>query len=420
MIQSEKWQASHLADIFLKRWNESWKNIDHKDLFDFLSAKIDQAITIEELKKILSSKKKLSIKMGIDPTGPDVHLGHLLPIMLLRQFQKAGHTINLIIGDFTAMIGDPSGRDTTRPALTGADVKKNMATYLKQLQSYVAINKAKVHHNASWLSAYTFEKILKDLQQLSLTEILQREDFRKRLDAGHGISMAELLYSYAQGIDSAHIKPDIEVGGRDQLLNFAHARTIMKLYKQTPEVALTTPVLEGTAGDGRKMSKSYGNYIPLNASASEKFGKVMSIPDALIASYFIAFADIKASEISTLKTIIEKDPFETKKQLGQFIVAMETGSLDAGIQERKAFEATFSKKEFVDQKLTQYTATQHETCLDVVQVLMSNVSKSEIKRLFANQAVRIIEPHEQILAPSDIIPKNSVLKIGKKHFFKIQ
>ena len=419
MIQPEKWQASHLADIFLKRWNESWKNIDHKDLFDFLSAKIDQAITIEELKKILSSKKKLSIKMGIDPTGPDVHLGHVLPIMLLRQFQKAGHTINLIIGDFTAMIGDPSGRDTTRPALTGADVKRNMKTYLKQINSYLDIPKTKVHHNASWLSAYTFERILKDLQQLSLTEILQREDFRKRLDAGHGISMAELLYSYAQGIDSAHVKPDVEVGGRDQLLNFAHARTIMKVYKQAPEVALTTPVLEGTAGDGRKMSKSYNNYIPLNALPAEKFGKIMSIPDNLITPYFIAFADIKASEISALKAIIEADPLETKKQLGQFIVAMGTGSLDAGIRERNTFEATFSKKEFDNQKLMQYTAKQNETCLDVVQVLMSNISKSEIKRLFANQAVRIIEPHEQILTPSDAIPKNSILKIGKKHFFKI-
>ncbi len=411
-------KAATLAETFFSRHLDDWKTMEPDALLDFLRAKIEQSITPEELENLVRSKRKLTIKFGIDPTGPDVHMGHLLPIFLLRQFQKAGHLIHLIIGDFTAMIGDPSGRDTSRVALSKADVQKNMKTYLKQIGTYLDLKKAKVSHNSDWLSKLSLAHIIADFQQLSLTEILQREDFRKRIQAGQGITLAELVYSYAQGIDSVVITPDIEVGGKDQFLNLAHARTIMRARDQKPEVALTTPILEGTAGDGRKMSKSYNNYIAVRESAEEKFGKIMSILDSLIVPYFTAFADVKKSESQNLQLIAEQNPLEAKKQLGQFIVAVDAGSLKNGLRERERFEKKFSEKDLSKVSMPTQEVREGETYFDAVFRSKLVASKSELNRLFEQGGVHDSETDAKILKEQPA--KKGILKIGKKLFLRLE
>lgn len=410
--------AARLAEIFFERHNADWKTIESDHFLDFLRAKIDQCITPDELEKLVKSKQKLTIKFGIDPTGPDVHMGHLLPIFLLRQFQRAGHTIRLIIGDFTAMIGDPSGRNSERSTLTKTDVQRNMKTYLKQIGTYLDVKKTKVHYNSEWLSKLSLTHIITDFQQLSLTEILQREDFRKRIEAGQGITLAELIYSYVQGIDSVIVTPDIEVGGRDQLLNFAHARSIMRARNQRPEIAVTTPVLEGTAGDGRKMSKSFNNYIAVREGLEEKFGKIMSIPDSLIVPYFTAFADIKKSEIKNLELIVEQNPLEAKKQLGQFVVALDTGVLNDGQKERNRFEKKFSRKDFSEAKMPSLEPKKDETYFDAIVRSGLVASKSELHRLFEQNAIREAESEEPLEKSAPV--EKGIVKIGKKLFLKFE
>jgi tyrosyl-tRNA synthetase len=411
-------KVSTLAETFFVRYNADWKMLETEHFLDFLRAKVDQCITSEELESLIKSKRQLTIKFGIDPTGPDVHLGHLLPIFVLKQFQKAGHIIQLIIGDFTAMIGDPSGRDTGRSALTKADVQKNMKTYLKQIGPYLDLKKAKVSYNSTWLSKLSLAHIIADFQQLSLTEILQREDFRKRIAQGQGITLAELIYSYAQGIDSVIITPDIEVGGRDQLLNFAHARTIMRARGQKPEVAVTTPVLEGTAGDGRKMSKSYNNYIAVREDGEEKFGKIMSIPDSLIVPYFAAFADVKKSEIKNLEIMVQQNPLEAKKQLGQFVVAVGTGSLNEGQKERNKFEKKFSQKDLSRVSMPELELEAGETYFDAIVRSGLVSSKSELTRLFEQNAIHDTQT-DAALKKADTA-RQGIVKIGKKLFLKLE
>jgi len=408
--------VGELCSVLFERFFADWKHLSDEDFLDFLTPKIDQVITLEELKKLLAQNRTLHIKFGIDPTGPDVHLGHVLPLIVLRQFQKAGHKAHLIIGDFTAMIGDPSGRNDQRPSLSLAQIKDNMKTYLAQAGVFLDVKKAKIHHNASWLSKRSFATIISDLSKINLSEVLQRDDFRSRLSRGDSLSVAEILYSYAQGIDSVELAPDIEVGGRDQLLNFAQARTIMGLYDQRPEVALTTPVLEGTAGDGRKMSKSYGNYIAVSESSKNLFGKIMSMPDVLIEKYFIAFADVRVSEKKILSDIIAQDPMEAKKQLAQFLVAIRERSLEKGLMERESFEKQFSKKEYDDVEV--FKATPGETFFDFFVSREIVGSKSELHRLFEQGAIRFVEPEEKQIQEEALV-EEGVVRVGKKIFLKI-
>ena len=410
---------STLVKQLFTRFYEDWRELSVQEFLSYIRTKIDQQIGLDDFEKRVAKKGTLRVKFGIDPTGPDVHMGHLLPIMLLRQFQRAGHKVQFIIGNFTARIGDPSGRNDQRPALTDKDIANNLRTYLDQVGPYLNMKKVKVHKNAKWLSKMDFSDILNDLLQLPLSEFLQRQDFRARLDAGHGLSVGELLYSYAQGIDSVQTNADVEVGGRDQLLNFSHARTIMKeLYHMEPEIALTTPVLEGTSGDGRKMSKSYNNYIGLSESSAQVFGKVMSIPDSLVVPYFVAFADITQKEISLLEECVKQDPLETKKQLGQFLVAIKERSLDAGARVRAEFESTFSKKSYEEASLPELHAKEYDTYHTLLVNASVIESKSELSRLFEQGAIKMVDPEECVVSSDDIV-KEGVLRVGKKKYFRV-
>ncbi len=416
-MENNKLVLEKLSEVFFNRFFENWKNISVSDFLDFLKPKIEQAITFDEFKKQISLKEKSNIKFGIDPTGPDVHLGHLLPIMVLRQFQKAGHQIHLIIGDFTATIGDPSGRNDQRPPLTENQVKINSKTYFSQIGKFIDIKKSKKHRNSKWLNKLSFKNILIDLKNLNFSEIIQREDFRNRIKQGHSLTMAELLYSYAQAIDSVETKADVEIGGRDQLLNFAHARTIMGIRGLKPEVVLTTPVLEGIFGDGRKMSKSFGNYIAVSSSSEDKFGKIMSMPDSVLTMYFKAFTDIKESEIGQLENLIESNPLEAKKQLAQFIVSIEKKSLSAGLKERKKFENRFSKKNY-DSDIQKLEFKDGQFLLEVLSNCGQFKSKSEIFRLFEQNAIKMVKPEERFFSRNEIAVEG-VYKVGKTKFFKL-
>jgi len=431
-------ESQKLSEVFFSRFFEDWTHLNDEHLFEYLGPKIEQAITLEELKKLLAGNEKLKIKFGIDPTGPEVHLGHLLPVMLLRQFQKAGHHIDLIIGDFTAMIGDPSGRNDQRPSLTPSDIKRNLKTYLAQIGRYINVKKLAHHRNSKWLSKRTIADVIRDLSRINLSQVLQRDDFRKRLEAGHGLSVAEILYSYAQAMDSVHLESDVEIGGRDQLLNFAHARDVMEIHGQKPEVALVTPVLEGLSGDGRKMSKSYGNYIAVNASSEEKFGKVMSMPDSLLEQYFVAFCDVKKSELEELRSAIESDPLECKKQLAQFLVSVEVHDLDIGRKEREKFEKRFSERSMDDNsEVESFEAKISDSIFDSLYNTGLFKSKSELHRFFDQGSVRrllsedsgpwteeVIRSDESFSAVMKRVEKDKsgviFIRAGKKIFVKFR
>ncbi len=252
-------------------------------------------------KRVIKASEKgrpFIAKLGIDPTGAELHIGHTVPMMMLSRFQRMGHLVVFIVGDVTAKIGDPSGRSEERPPLTDEDIAQNLATYRRQASPFFDFEKAEFRHNGDWLRLVTLPRLIEITAHVPLSMSLQREDFRNRLAAGHSLSLAELLYSVAMAIDSVEVHCDLEVGGIDQFLNMQMCRKVMEICGQEPELVVATPLLEGTDGTGAKMSKSAGNYVPLTAQPSEVFGKVMSIPDRLMEPYLKALSEWQGSELA--------------------------------------------------------------------------------------------------------------------------
>ena len=281
----------------------------------------------DKLKRSFDKDKPLRIKYGIDPTGFDVHLGHTVPLRKLRQFQEVGHTAVLIIGTSTAQVGDPSGRDNSRQGLTPEQIQKNADTYLTQIAKVVDVSKAEVRPNDAWFGKFGFAEMLRLLGQMTMQRMLERDDFSKRIASGTPIYMHECLYPLMQGHDSVEIEADVELGGTEQLFNLMVGRNLQRNAGQPPQIAMTMPILRGLDG-AKKMGKSLGNYIGLNESATEMFGKTMSIPDDLMKEWFTLLTDRPEDEIDTL---LSGHPNAAKKQLGQEIVAGYHG--DAAAQE---------------------------------------------------------------------------------------
>ncbi|MEU5611212.1 tyrosine--tRNA ligase [Streptomyces sparsogenes] len=304
----------------------------------------------ERIEERRTAGRGLRIKLGIDPTAADVHLGHAVPVIILSRFQRMGHDVTLLIGDFTAKIGDPSGRTAERPPLTDEDIAANLAGYQDQVRPFFDFEKVSFRRNSEWLAPYTFPELLGLLAQVPASHLLQREDFRKRLAEGHGLTMSELLYPVAQGLDSVALECDVELGGADQLLNLQMGRKLMELRGQRPQLVVTMPLIEGTDGTGAKMSKSKGNYIPLSAPADDVFGKIMSIPDRLMAPYLRAWTEWTDSEIDVVKARLEDrslHPMDLKKVLAGEVVTALYG-VAAAMAARAGFVAQFSKKSFTD------------------------------------------------------------------------
>jgi tyrosyl-tRNA synthetase len=279
---------------------------------------IHEAELRERLEKSLKTGKPLRVKAGFDPTAPDLHVGHTVLLRKLKHFQDLGHTVIFLIGDFTGMIGDPTGRSATRPPLTRADVDRNAETYKAQVFKVLDREKTVVDFNSRWFSKLTVEDMIRLQAKFTLSQMLEREEFHKRFNEEKPIHMHEMLYPICQGYDSVALEADVELGGTDQKFNLLMGRVLQKDYGQPPQIVLTTPLLEGTDGV-QKMSKSYGNYIGINEPAQEIYGKVMSISDDVMWRYYELLTDLSMDEISRMKT--HDHPMEAKKALARRIVA---------------------------------------------------------------------------------------------------
>ncbi|AXK34221.1 tyrosine--tRNA ligase [Streptomyces armeniacus] len=304
----------------------------------------------EEIDARRAEGKGLHVKLGIDPTGAEVHLGHAVPVIILSRFQRMGHDVTLIIGDITAKIGDPSGRTAERPPLTDEDIAANLAGYRDQVKPFFDFEKVRFRHNSEWLAGLTFPRLIGILAQVPASQLLQRDDFRNRLADGSGLTMSELIYPVAMAVDSAEIEAGLELGGVDQLLNMQMGRRVMEIYGQKPQLIATNPLIEGTDGSGAKMSKSKGNYVALNATPEDVFGKIMSIPDRLMAPYLRAWTEWTDPEIDAALARVEAKtlhPMDLKRILAGDVVTALHG-LEAAMAARAGFAAQFSRKSFGD------------------------------------------------------------------------
>jgi len=376
---------------------------------ELLTRGVDEVIEREHLKKaLLSGDRKLRVKFGIDPTSPDIHIGHAVVLRKLGVFQVLGHKIVFIIGDFTARIGDPSGRSRERSLLTEKEVEKNMKKYLSQAGKIIDIKKAEIHYNSEWLGE-SVENILKLTRAGTIKQVLQREDFKKRIEKG--LTILETLYPLFQGYDSVRIKADVELGGNDQLLNLLMGRQIQRHFGIPEQDIMTLPLLVGTDGT-KKMSKSEGNYISLDDSPKEMFGKVMSIRDDIIFSYFELCTDVPNSEINKLRKL---NPRNAKARLGREIVGLYHGDKKAEEAEND-FDKKFRKKE--SPKVGDaIELTLKYPLRDVMYILAHKkvglaASKSGARRLVEQGGVRI--NGTRITDPYHKTHNREMLEVGKK------
>ena len=391
---------------------------------ELLTRRVDEVIDEEHLERELSSGRKLRVKLGIDPTSPDLHLGHAVVLQKLKEFEKLGHQIVLIIGDFTAQIGDPSGRVEARKPLSVVEIKKNMKEYLAQAGKVINVKKAEIFRNSKWFSKEGVEKLIELASAASIQQILRRADFRKRLDVGQDVSLLEALYPVLQGYDSVKVKADIELGGSDQKLNLLMGRRVQRHFGMKEQDVMTVPLLEGLDGE-RKMSKSFGNYIGLSDAPDDMFGKIMSVPDELVHKYFILCTDIKETDINKLEK--ELKPRDLKARLGFEIVKFYHGE--------EAAEKAAEKFNILHSHALKINVYENVSVVDIPTlnlkkgsyfiidlVIKSGVtkSKSEAQRLIKQGAVRI--DNDVFTDPRRLIEfrGGETIKIGKKNFFRIK
>ncbi|MCZ7413555.1 MULTISPECIES: tyrosine--tRNA ligase [unclassified Streptomyces] len=359
----------------------------------------------------------LHVKLGIDPTGAEVHLGHAVPFIVLSRFQRMGHDVTVLIGDITAKIGDPSGRTAERPPLTDEDIARNLSTYREQVRPFFDFERVRFVHNSEWLGRIAFPQLIGILAQIPAAQLLQREDFRNRLAAGSGLTMSELIYPVAMAIDSAELDCDIELGGVDQLLNMQMGRKVMEVYGQEPQLIAAMPLIEGTDGSGAKMSKSKGNYIALTARADDVFGKIMSIPDRLMVPYLRAWTEWTDAEIEAATARVEGrslHPMDLKKVLAGEVVAALYG-LKAAMAARAGFVAQFSKKTFTDVgTLPVVDAAAHGgegIAAVLTKVLEFTPSASAARRLAKQNGLRlVIEPEGGGAQQTVVLPEADALR----------
>jgi tyrosyl-tRNA synthetase len=324
--------------------HEEEKNQKKKNGLEKIKRGLISIVEEEELEKLLKSGRTLRVKLGIDPTASLIHLGHLVLIFKLREFQEMGHEVCLIIGDFTAQIGDPSGRTTLRPKLSEEEVKENAKEILKKVMKFLIEEKTKVYFNSEWFKSMSTTELFELFSKATVAQIIAREDFKKRMQEKAPIFVHEFLYPFLQAYDSVVVKADIELGGSDQLFNLIFARQIMKEYGLPPEVCITTPILEGT--DGKlKMSKSYGNYITPDEPAEDIFGKLMGIDDVLIFKYAELLGGYEQKELEELKKIPR---FKAKTQIAYKITARLKGEKEA-MKAKEWFDKVIREREMPDE-----------------------------------------------------------------------
>ena len=373
-----------------------------------------------KIKKSQESGKPLNIKLGCDPTRPDLHLGHSVVLRKLAQFQKLGHTAILIIGDFTAMIGDPSGRNSTRPPLTAEETRENAKSYIEQASKILDKEKTKIVFNSEWLGKMSFEDVIKLSSRYTVARMLERDDFTKRFKTGVPISMHEILYPLAQAMDSVAIESDVELGGTDQKFNLLVGRDIQREYGKEPQVIITMPLLVGTDGT-EKMSKSYDNYIGISDTPQDIFGKTLSIPDSLIYNYYELATDVSKEDLSQVKSDLENhevNPRNVKRSLALKLAEM-YHSHEAAVQAQEEFDNIFIKKGIPDDIPEFIVSISEISISDLIVDSGCAPSKAEAKRLIKQGGVTL--DGEKISDPSaNIEIKNGqILKVGKTKFVKL-
>jgi tyrosyl-tRNA synthetase len=384
---------------------------------------VEEAIPEKELKDKLEESKKsgrpLRIKLGVDPSSPDIHLGHTVVLRKLKHFQDLGHQVVFIIGDFTGMVGDPSGKSATRKRLTAEDVKVNAETYRKQAFKILDPEKTEVRYNSEWLGAMNFADVLELTTHYTVAQMLERDDFSKRFKGGSPISILEFMYPLMQGYDSVAIRADVEIGGTDQKFNLLVGREFQREYGQEPQVIMTLPILEGLDGV-QKMSKSLNNYIGIEEPPFDMLGKVMSVSDELMWRYYELLTDLMPAEIQELKDAMAKgeNPRNIKMKLAKIIVTQYHGAEAAENAERQ-FEEVFSKKSAIPEDTPEITLKESKAIMDILVENDLVASKSDAKRMIKQGAVSFNDnkftAFDQILQPEE-----GILKVGKRRFLKIK
>lgn len=381
---------------------------------ELLNRGVDEIIDKANLERKLKSGKQLRIKLGIDPTSANIHLGRSIPLLKLRDFQNLGHQIVLIIGDFTGIIGDTSDKDSERPMLSKEAVNDNLKTYIAQASKIIDIDKAEIYHNGDWLGKLGYSDIGNQANAFSLNEFISRDNISRRLNAGKRVSLRELLYPLMQGYDSVEVKSDVEIGGTDQRFNLLAGRDLQKLYKQEPQDILTNPLIEGL--DGRKMSSSYGNTVNLMDAPNDMFGKIMSLNDEFIIKYFTLLTRVDLKTITEYESSLKSgtNPRDIKIILASQIVEM-YHSVKEAESAKEYFISTFSKKE-IPEDITKFNPKNY----NLVEVLVESAlasSKSEARRVIEQGGVKINgETVKDVKL--EIIP-GSVLQRGKIKFIEI-
>ncbi len=373
---------------------------------------------VEKLKRSRQTGRPLRIKFGADPTRPDLHLGHYVALRKLKDFQDLGHKVVFIIGDFTGLIGDPSGRSKTRPRLSEEEVRENAKTYFEQVGRVLDVEKVEIRYNSEWLGKMTARDVIELAATYTVSRMLERDDFAKRFKNEIPIYIHEILYPLFQGYDSYAIEADVEVGGTDQTFNFLVGREVQKAFGQEPQVILTVPLLEGTDGK-QKMSKSLDNYIGISEPPGEIYGKVMSIPDELVVKYFKLVLYYDEDQLEEVRRQMEENPRDTKARLAYEIVKLFYSESEAR-RAAEEFDRVFREKQLPSEMPEFYVPAEGKNIVDLLVEIGFAKSKSEGRRLVSQGGVRVdgerVTDIEAIIVPGE---NGSVLKVGKRRFARL-
>ena len=377
---------------------------------------------VRKIEKSIQLKKPLKIKLGCDPSRPDLHLGHSVVLRKLRQFQDLGHQAILIVGDFTGMIGDPSGRSKTRPALTIEETRRSGQSYFDQATKILSKDNVRIAYNSEWLAKMSFSDVIKLASKYTVARMLERDDFALRYKAGEPISVHEFLYPLAQAMDSVAIEADVELGGTDQKFNLLVGRDVQREYGKEPQVILTMPILPGTDGV-EKMSKSLDNYIGISDSPKEMYGRTLSIPDKLIVDYFLLATDIKPQELTEIRRGLSSrtaNPRDAKRTLARTIVAM-YHSQESAVAAEEEFDRIFVKKDIPDE-VEEFRLTPGSKGGNIVTLLTETklaASKGEARRLIEQGGVSLDGTRISDAAMELAITQPAILKVGKRRFLRL-
>lgn len=380
-----------------------------------------QATPEADLVKKLEKGVPLKIKLGMDPTAPDLHLGHAVVLSKMKQLQDLGHEIIFLIGDFTARIGDPTGKSKTRPPLSEQETEQNTKTYFEQVSKILDPKKLKVVYNSHWLNALSFKDMIKLCGKVTLARLIEREDFAKRIEQHQPISFHELLYPLCQGYDSVVLHADIELGGTDQTFNLLMGRYLQEHYGQEPQVIITTPLLEGLDG-GPKMSKSLGNAIGLTESADQAYGKLMSISDELMWHYLQILGNKSKEDIAQLNASIRignMHPMEIKKNMAHSIVARFWSENEANHAQNQ-FEALFQKKDYSKAEEVLLENKKEYWVVDLLKKLDAVQTSSEAKRLIDARSIQVDNTLITDFKAQIIPHEGMIIKVGKHRIYKIK